>query len=247
MLRPLGLVGSCHRGSYLCADWELRITLRCLGEDLGSAADLDFEKSLSRDVIVKAFKREHEFKADAAKEVSPLTCGETVWRLAHQHDHRGAVWYDEANAVMWLCAYREHTSGLPDDAFPYFKQLDADGRLLPDDEDYVALGEDEGYRFAESVPAEVQSVLARGRAQPDIEQRAVVGGTYEVGLAVESAAPYESITIAIVSEDWDEEDWDRFGLILAALGFGEPDALGNVDAIAGRLLDEGETGAEFLR
>src|SRR4051794_6987639 len=131
MLRPLGLVGSSHRGSYISVDWELRITRRCLEDDLGADADRAFDDSLARDVIVKAFKREHEFKAEGAKQVSPLSSGDTVWRLAHQHDHRGAAWYDEANAVIWLCGYRLHQSGAPDDAFPYFKDLDANGLLLP--------------------------------------------------------------------------------------------------------------------
>jgi hypothetical protein len=246
MLRPLGLIGSCHRGSYLSTDWELRITRRCLEEDLGSFADTEFEKSLSSNVIVKAFVREHEFKVEAAKTVSPLSSGQTVGRLAHQHDHRGAVWFDEANEVMWLCAYHLHRSGTSGDAFPYFKDLDADDRLLPDEDDYVALADDEGFRFAEAVPGEMQTLLAQARAQPDLELRAIIGGTYEVGLAVESAQPFESVTLAVVTDDWDEEDWDRFGLVLAALRFGEPEALGNVDGIAGRPLDDGETGAEFL-
>ena len=247
MLRPLGLVGSSHRGSYISIDWELRITRRCLEEDLSTSPNRAFDDSLTQDVIVKAFKREHEFKAEAAKQVSPLSSGETVWRLAHQHDQRGAVWHDEANEVIWLCGYHLHQSGAPDDAFPYFKRLDADGRLLPDDDDYVALVADESYRFAEAVPFEMQALLAQGRADPEIEQAAIIGGTYEVGLAVESVPPYESVTVAVVSQDWQEDDWGRFSILLAALRLGAPDALGNVDAIAGRALDEGETGAEFVR
>src|SRR5205085_1636063 len=115
----------------------------------------------------KAFKREHEFKAEAARDISPLTSGEIVWRLGHQHAHRGAVWHDEENEVIWLCGYQLHESGAPDDAFPYFKDLDAEGRLLPSDDDFSALVEDEGHRFAEAAPAEMLALLAQGRAQPD--------------------------------------------------------------------------------
>jgi hypothetical protein len=247
VLRPEGLLGGAHRRSYLCPDWELRITRRCLVEDLDFAADLEFEKARTRHDIVKAFVRERADKDNGAKTVSPLTCGETIYRLAHGDHHRGATWLDEENAVIWLCAYGWHESGTEDDAFPHFKALDADDRLLPDEEDYVALAEDEGFRFAEAIPLEAADLLKRGRAADGGEERAQLGGAYDIGCSVESAPPFESVILAISTIDWGPDDWDRMGAIVAAFGLGEPDALGNVDGIATRKLYIDEIGVEFLR
>jgi hypothetical protein len=245
VLRPEGIIGA-HRRSYLCARWELRITRRCLVEDLDMDPDIPFELAIDKHGIVKAFVREHEDREYGAREVAPLTCGEKVWRLGHGHKHRGACWYDGDNEVMWLCAYGLHRSGEDADAFPYFKRLDIANRLLPHDDDYVELAVDEGYRFAEAIPREAAALLERARCSPGIEEKAMLGSTIEAGLVIESAPPYESVTLALSTSDWASDDWDRLSVVIAAFGLGQPVALGNVDGIGPRKLFQDEIGCEWL-
>jgi hypothetical protein len=104
---------------FLCEEWELRLTRRCLEEDLGRSPDTNFGDLLGVEII-KAFIARRRERHDNTREVAPLTSGKTVWRLSRGHDHRGATWYDPDDKVVWLLAYGLHRSGEPEDAFPYF-------------------------------------------------------------------------------------------------------------------------------
>ena len=82
-------------------------------------------------------------------------------------------------------AYRLHRSGEQDDAFPYIKGLDEEGRLLPTEEDYKALFDDHGHRAAMVAPEEAQELLAEARANEGVEVRGVLGEAAGVGVVVE--------------------------------------------------------------
>ena len=131
----------CLRGSYLGPPYELRVTERCRAEDLGVNASGHFSDLLHIQ-IVKGFVSKRFDHPDDVRQVSPLTSGATIYRLSQGERERGATWHDEANGVVWLCACRFHTSGAADDAFPYFKELDRNGRLLPTVKDLTVLFED---------------------------------------------------------------------------------------------------------
>lgn len=130
MHRPSSLVGTAVEGAYICEKWELRVTARCLDEDLNAAPDASFE-AISGLEIVKAFVKGRSTQSTSSRQVSPLTCGRDVWRLAYGHDHRGATLHDPEGEVIWLVAYGRHRSGQKDDFFPKCKALDAEERLLP--------------------------------------------------------------------------------------------------------------------
>lgn len=186
----------CHRGSYLCDEYELRITQRCLIEDLGRAADAPFSELLGQEIVRALVNRRCDGPVDTRR-IEPLTSGREVYRLAYGHRHRGATWYDTGNDVVWLCAAAWHQSGAPDDAFPYFKDLDREGRLLPTEADYRSLFLDRDARFADAVIEDAQALLQRARENEGEEQRGVLGGKIGVGVVVDVVETLEETYVAI--------------------------------------------------
>lgn len=191
---------NCVRGSYLCERWELRITARCLVEDLGRTPDTPFEDLLGQD-IVKGFVGKRSTEPTDTRKVEPLTSGREVYTLGYGHRHRGATWHDKQNGVIWLCAYGRHESGAPADAFPYSKQLDAQSRLLPTRDDYERLIADRNRRFADAVVSDAQALLAAARKEPGVEKPGVLADSVGVGVAVEVVETLEETYVAIRATD----------------------------------------------
>lgn len=191
---------NCRRGSYLCETWELRVTARCLVEDLGRGPDARFEDLLGQDII-KGFVGKRNADPTDTRKVEPLTSGHEVYTLGYGHRHRGATWHDEQNGVIWLCAYRRHESGAADEAFPYFKQLDAEGRSLPTREDYERLLEDRNRRFADAVVDDAQRLLSEARDEPGVEKPGVLADSVAAGVAVEVVETLEETYVAIRADD----------------------------------------------
>lgn len=179
-----GLVNISFGTAYLCSEYELRLTKRCLAEDLHSSSVAPFDDLKKHEIIKALIKRRRDSPIDT-KRVSPLADDPEVYRLAYGDRHRGATWFDEENRVVWLLGYAQHEFEGAGDAFPYFKALHADNRLLPSEEDYKELFTDRGSRFAGLVPLEAPTLLAAARAHPGTEQRGVIGGQVGVGVAVE--------------------------------------------------------------
>ncbi len=115
---PKYLVGEAYGLSYFCPEWELRITARCLEEDLGQPRDTRFER-LRKLPIVKALTRDRYDRAEDTRQVHPLssTSGLPVWVLSHQ-DQRGGTLHDQEKRVIWLLASRRQRSGARDDFYP---------------------------------------------------------------------------------------------------------------------------------
>lgn len=191
---------NCRRGSYLCENWELRVTTRCLVEDLGWDAGTRFEDLLGQDIIKGLVGKRSTDPIDTRR-VAPLTSGHEVYTLGYGHRHRGATWHDEQNGVIWLCAYGRHQSGAADDAFPYFKQLDAEGRLFPTREDYESLIEDRNRRFADAIVADAQALLAGAREEPGVEKPGVLADSVGAGVAVQVVETLEETAVAIHAHD----------------------------------------------
>lgn len=183
--------------SLLCeAGHELRVTRRCVSEDLGHEPDATFAELLAYD-IVQAFCAERHNKVRGSNTVGPAAGAKTATVLRRGNDHRGATWYDESENVVWLCGYARHRSGEPDDAFPYFQSLIVADRLLPDEDDDVALIEDRADRFALVVGPESEALLAEARNDPGVEKRALIGTTQPVGLLVHVVETLEETFVAL--------------------------------------------------
>jgi hypothetical protein len=191
---PEALVGETHRGTYFCREWELRVTRRCLQEDLDQAADTEFGDLLGIEII-KTFVKDRAERTDDTRQVNGLRGGHPVWVLARGNDHRAGTIFDPEHHVVWLVAYHRHRSGQKDDFFPYCRSVDADGRLLPDALDYKALFDDRAHRFAFHVRIEAPLILRAARVEGK-EQRAALGGRFGACVAVEVAEELEAITVA---------------------------------------------------
>lgn len=240
MKRPPSLVGQSVGGARIVADWELRITGRCLSDDLNASSDADF-----RDVeglqIVKAFIRERAARTEGTRDVNGLRCGQTAWVLAHGNDHRGATIHDPEHEVVWLVAYARHRSGESDDFFPYCRGLDAADRLLPTEKDYKRLIEDRDRRFVEAVTLEAPLILRYGRENPG-EHKHRLGGDMAAGIAVEVEPGVEAITIAF---RLDAIDWDAVPILCAAFYSGTP--WDHATKMPSRELEPGEVAMEVVK
>jgi hypothetical protein len=162
-------------GACLCENYELRVTQRCLTEDLSYSADATFSEALAHD-IVRAFRRERSAAPVGSGTVGPAAGANTLHRLRHTDDHRGATWFDEEHGVVWLCAYGFHRSGEPDDAFHHFHRLIDEERIRPEVGDYVALLTDREQRFAEIVRAGAPGLLEEARHEPEQAVTVTLGG-----------------------------------------------------------------------
>ncbi len=204
MLQPF-LVGRTHGGAFICPEWELRITARCLRDDLGAEGDASFE-AVEGHEIVKAFKSDRFERSTDTRQVSQIRTGVDVWVLSRGHDHRGATVHDAQEHVIWLVAYGRHRSGAPDDFFPYCRSLAAADELLPTDEDYERLMRERDRRFVETIAVEAAHVLDQARSTGE-EQRATLGGRFgsEVAVEVDDELEAEAITVALRVERmiWD--------------------------------------------
>lgn len=136
-----------------------------------------------------------------------------MYRLAYGDRHRGATWYDEAHDVVWLLAYGQHEFKGEGDAFPYFKSLDTEDRLLPTAGDYEDLFRARASRLAHAVPAECIEILNLARAAPGSAVSGVVASQVKLCCCVEASDGLEEVTVAIKYQGLTPES---LAIILAA-------------------------------
>lgn len=234
MDRPESLVGHTVGGNYVCKEWDLRVTKRCLEDDLNAGDDAPFESILGLH-IVKAFVKDRQNATYGTRQVSPIECPPEVWVLAQGDRHRGATVYDPEQEVVWLVAYGRHESGDPNDFFPYCKGLAEQGVLLPTEEDYEGLLADRGSHFAEAVRIEAP-MLVQAASRIDGEYRCTVGGSLGAGLCVEVSKEPDAtaITVAFFAK---EIEWEQGVTLLAAINPGKWD---DVPRMPSRDLEDGE-------
>lgn len=211
MRRPPSLIGQATGGAHICAAWELRITERCLTEDLNASPRAPF-CDVSGLEIVRALVRERKDRTEGSRDVNGIRSGRTAWVLSHGNDHRGATIHDPAEEVVWLVAYGRHRSGQDDDFFPYCRSLDSAGLLLATTKDYERLFRERDLRFVQAVALEAPVILCQARHEPG-EHWHLLGGDTMAGVAVEVEPDVEAITIAF---RLDAIDWDLVPILLAA-------------------------------
>ncbi len=213
-MRIVGWRGTSHRKSFFCGEYELRITRRCLTEDLGQPEDAAWA-DLPDHEILRAFKKDRCADPLGSKIVGASAGGNTVYRLAYGHNHRGATWFDED--VVWLCGYGLHRSGEPDDAFARFLAL-MDARLLqPTEADYLDFATDRAERFVDLVERDARILLARARGEPGVEQREIIGGEVATGVLVDFLETLEDCYVVVTIEDTEQHvRWRQLPLVLLA-------------------------------
>jgi hypothetical protein len=230
----------CIQGSYICAHWELRVTDRCLDEDLGRPG-ASFEDVLNTPII-KAFTSKRAERTEDTRQVNDVRCKVPIWVLARGDDHRGGTLFDAENKVVWLVATRLHRSGAPDDFFPYCVALDRRRRLLPSAADYEKLFDERAERFVYQMRVEAPLLLQKAAASPGTEVTGVLGGRFGVAVTLEVDDDIEVTTVAIKVG---ETPWEQLMLILAAIhadGGWEP-----IDGMPHRELEPGEMAWAHLK
>lgn len=188
--------GLAAGGSFLCESWELRITARCLTEDLGVAPDAGFESVMGHP-IVHALQQKRSNRVDDTKTIGPAAGEQTAYRLQGGERERGATWWDATNKVVWLCGSHRHTSGAEDDAFPYFKELMEQDRLFPTAGDVEAFLNDRAERLSNVLPEAAQELLEQARADPMQEVNGLLANA-NVGVLVEVVETLEATYVAII-------------------------------------------------
>jgi hypothetical protein len=215
--------GQSQGSGYLCpAGPELRITRRCLEEDLGEdPEDCEFEAMCAKHEIVRALRNRRSSSVAGGDTVGPAAGPESIYTLRYGNDHRGGTWYDAENKVVWLLAAAHHRSGEPDDAFQRFGELREEGRIYPVADDLEDLAADRAVGFLERAKLAVPGLIAEAQASPGTEVSAVIGNE-PLGCVihlVETAeerffavsgyvGPTAILTLKVLfSSDSDYEDW----------------------------------------
>lgn len=229
--------------ALVLSDRELRITRRCLRDDLEGSAKDTLENQANHP-IVKAFVRERRQKLVGSSFVEPLESGKEISVLRHQHEHRGATWHDKQNDVIWLVAYGRHESGQPGDFFPYCKGLDQADVLLPTAADYDSLFRERDLRLARRLVVDPPLLLKRARESRK-EERAQIGGQFGTAVAVEFADDLEAISVAFDTRS--ESFYATLPVILAAfvpgVSYEDWDSL---DRMPRRDLEESEVAFSYV-
>lgn len=209
-----------HRGSFITAHYDLRVTRRCLEDDLSRRVGDDFElEDLYESVeIITALINQRRKSPTGTRQVTPLTSGHEMWVLAYGNNHRGATWHQAPLRVLWLCAYGWHRSGEDDDAFNHFRALDAAGQLVPAPDDYDDLFRERDERFADLAPGDAQQLLSQARDSPGAAFDGRIGGEHGVAVTVEAADDLEALWVAVDGTTF-PPDW--VGTLFAAFA---PDA-----------------------
>jgi len=175
----------------------LRVTKRCLVDDLGLPADTaesPVETIAGRHPIIAAFVQQRSQNPQGQEIVERLKSRIVAWTL-HSGEFRGATWHDESSGIVWLLAARFHRSGQPDDAYPYFRALDADQALLPVKEDILLYERITARTLAQAVGEEVPVLTDRARQLTGTIVTGLLGGRIRVRLLME-AGPPETLTVA---------------------------------------------------
>jgi hypothetical protein len=236
-MRPERLLRNAIDGSYLCADYELRVTRRCAEEDLG-CPQLDPSVHRASHEMIRAFIHRRQESPDDTRQVAPLSTGRSVYRLAYGDRHRGATWHDEAHQVVWLLAYAQHEFKDQGDAFPYFKALDTEDRLLPTAEDYEDLFRARDARLAQALPADCTDLLTSARCTPGTEVSGTIAQQVELSCCVERTEDLEEVTVAIKYAGLTTEN---LPIILASFfPDSDPGSFEHAGNIAGRALGSDE-------
>lgn len=206
------LKGKPAFGAYFCEGWELRITQRCLVDDLKRPADSDFA-DLMNIGIIQTFVRQRSDRIEGTRKVEPLQHGDEVWIFGKGHNERGATAFDEVNRIVWLVSYHPmHRSGTDDDYIPVAKQLDAEDRLMPTTEDYERYFAEHSEVLAKAIMVQAPLILRAARGFGGVYET-VIGHSWGARIAVEVDVDLETVTVVF---DLESTPYNQIPAILAA-------------------------------
>ena len=226
---------------------QLRVTIRCLEEDIEGTTAADAERPVEdlAPELVRKFVSMRSQDPKGLEKVQPLKNASEVYTL-HAGRWRDATWHDRENEAVWLLAGRFHRSGAADDAYPHFKGLDAEGRLLPTVGDYELLLAIQIRSFVDDVMEKAPAILQEARRRTPAEVEAVLG-TVPISVAVVIEDGIEFVYLAVMMSKWTEDgpeppaNWTA--ILWAAFFPWVTDPITEIDTdteMAGRPAKEGE-------
>jgi hypothetical protein len=178
----------------------VRVTLRCLREDVGlDVPPVEVDLGAMDHPLIAEARRVAPTAPRGQKRV--LSIGRPlVYRLRHGR-WRGATWLEADAGRFWLCAAAQREAGSPDDAYELFAALHAAGRLLPDDDDRLRDALERNVRVIDSAAAEIPVLLARANARRGRDVTARLGELVDMRLQVSLAGDEVWVAIATQAAD----------------------------------------------
>jgi hypothetical protein len=225
----------------------LRVTIRCLAEDLERTTARDAESPVEEidNELVRKFVAMRSQDPRGTEKIQPLMSDAEVYSL-HSGRWRGATWHDREHQTVWLVAGRFHASGKRDDAYPHFKGLDEAARLFPTEDDYALLLAMQAETFVDHVMERAPQILEDARRQSPTEVEAIVG-TIPISVAVLKEDGIEFVYLAVTMSEWSDDgpeppaEWTT--ILWAAFFPWVGDPVTEIDLsneIAGRPIKDGE-------
>jgi hypothetical protein len=235
-----GVDAELHLGAFITVDYELRITERCLIEDLDLAADSSFEHALGRPIVI-AFRAKRAADPGDGETVGPQAGDRTLYKLRSGRRHRGATLFDSVERVVWLCAYGLHTSGEPDDAYKLFAALIESKMITPTSSDYRRLGRERACRYRDLVRPHADELVRLAVNQGGNPVAAMLGRELPTRLTASQDGDLLDVAVAFPAALINES---RIHLALAALAADPEPAWEIVGQLAGTSLTD-EVGFRF--
>jgi hypothetical protein len=172
---------------------RIRVTLRCLRDDLGlqlPPVEVDLG-SLDHPLLDEA-RRVAPTAPTGQKRILSIA-RPLVYRLRHGR-WRGASWLEHDAARFWLCAGAQREQGSRDDPYELFATLHHAGRLLPDDDDRQRDALERDARIVDAAADSLEDALAGASSHPGQDVPLRLDGLVDVRLHV--TAPGEEVWVA---------------------------------------------------
>lgn len=193
------------------AGYELRVTRRCLVEDLGfRESDLAVELPALAEgrtdgaVFLRTFLDQRS-KAPEPGDEGELEClaagTPTMFPLRRGARQRGVTWFDERSGIVWLiAAHHSHRSGERNDSYVYFRGLRRE-QLLPERLDMVAVRTERADEAANAIWDDVPRLMAEADASRGAEVFGHVGRIPVSMVMTDDLPPHLYVA---VSQRWEE-------------------------------------------
>jgi hypothetical protein len=152
-----------------------RSTIRCLTEDLGSEIPgLDVGLGDIEGAWLDDLRRIAPVSPQGQKRILAIV-QPVVYRL-RVGSFSGATWVDEGNGVAWLCAVHRREQDSDDDAYAWFADLHAKGRLVPSEDDRLRDRAEAVIRWQRGLTAGLLQLVAEALSRRGTELAADLGG-----------------------------------------------------------------------
>ena len=179
---------------------RVRITLRCLVEDLGlEVPGIDRPIGLIDHPMLDEARRVAPSSPQGQKRILSIR-RPPVYRLRHSTD-RGATWLDEEENILWLVAVARREDQSENDAFAVFARLHQAGRLLPSDDDRCRIEFEQGAELLARVRRDIVPLLAAAREAPGTDAGLDLAGFVPARAQSMRAAGIEELWMAVSTRD----------------------------------------------